>query len=101
MSGIEYAQWWPPKPGDLLRRFTHHGSDGMKIKQVHALVHVVAIFERDGDTLATVAEFLPSRRRWLYSTIRGWCEAQLGEYWPDGQPTPVGHHPCDACRGGQ
>lgn len=94
---IEYAAWWPPAVGDKLRHFTHHGAGGMKIKQVHALVHVVAVFEHEGDTLATVAEWFPTRRRWNYTTIFGWCEAVIS-YWPDGGSPPATHQPCDACK---
>lgn len=94
---VEYPVWWPPKVGDKLRHFTHHGSGGNRIVQVHALVHVVAVFEHDGDTLATVAEWFPTRRRWNYSTIRGWSEGMIS-HWPDGDQPPSSHQPCNACR---
>lgn len=96
---IEIAAWWPPKVGDKLRHFTHHGAGGMKIKQVHALVHVVAVFEWEGETLATVAEWFPSRRRWSYSVINGWSDAMI-LYWPDGASPPESHRKCDACTHG-
>lgn len=95
---VLFASWWPPKVGDRLRRFTLHGAGGMRVKQVHALVRVVAVFEHDGEIHATVAEWFPTRRRWHYETIQGWCGPAIGEYWPDGQPPPPEHRPCDACK---
>lgn len=101
---IDYsdASWWPPKAGDKLRHFTLHGAGGMCIKQVHALNHVVAVFEHDGRTLATVAEWFPTRHRWNYETISS-MQARFG-YWPDGQPPPEKHESepgvlCDCCKG--
>jgi len=101
---FQNAFWWPPKPGDKLRHFTLHGDDDGGTKQVHALAHVVAVFEWNGETLATVVEWFPSRRRWNYETIRGWLEAEI-LYWPDGQPPPKKHErspgdPCDCCKEG-
>ena len=100
-----YPSWWPPKVGDKLRHFTLHSSDteSDRLVQVHALVHVVAVFEHDGDTLATVAEWWPGSRRWNYETIRGWAEASSGEsYWPNGQKPTRRHgspgHWCDCCK---
>ncbi len=87
---------WPPKAGDKIRHFTQHGDSGGWPKHVHALVHVVAVFEHDGEVLATVAEWIPSRGRWLYETIHRWLQDEPG-YWPDGsQPPP--NHACDACK---
>jgi hypothetical protein len=94
---IEPAAWWPPKVGDRLRKFTLHGSGGNTVRQVHALCHVLAVFDHDGETRATIAEWLPTRRRWNYETI-GVIEAlpRFSKYWPDGQYPPT-RHPCVCC----
>lgn len=98
------ASWWPPKAGDKLRHFTLQGdpTSGWRQKQVHALDLVVAVFEHDGRTLATVAEWFPERHRWDYETISG-LQARFG-FWPDGQPPPQKHERapgvlCDCCEG--
>jgi len=88
----EPATWWPPKPGDRLRHFTLHGAGGMTVKQVHALVHVVAVFQHNGETLATVAEWFPTRRCWSYSTITALDSyPRWSKFWPDGQDPPEPH----------
>ena len=95
--------WWPPRVGDKLRHFTLHEIAG-HVTQVHALAHVVAVFEHNGETMATVAEWFPSRRRWNYETIRGWLDGRM-TYWPDGQPPPERHGSpgrwCDCCKDDQ
>lgn len=100
MVDYSEATWWPPKTGDKLRHFTQHGAGYGRIKHVHALSHVVATFEHEGRTLATVAEWFPSRHRWNYETISG-LQARFS-YWPDGQPPPEKHEsspgvPCACC----
>ncbi len=106
MTEVPNAPWWPPRPGDRLRHFALHGHpDGShRVIQVHALVLVMAVFEHEGETLATVAEWLSRRQEWKYETIRGWLEAPDG-YWPDGTPPPRPHQrgpgdPCDCCKPG-
>lgn len=92
MPNDNAATWWPPKPGDKLRHWTQHGAGGMTVKHVHALVHVVAVFEHEGETLATIAEWFPSRRRWDYTTInemKAW--SRWSTYWPDGESPPQPH----------
>jgi hypothetical protein len=95
VSDVEIAPWWPPKVGDKLRHATQHSAGDMRIKSVHALVHVVSVFEHDGDTLAVVAEWFPGRRRWNYEIIRGWTDATWA-YWPDGSEPPEKHRRCTA-----
>jgi hypothetical protein len=95
---MDEPAWWPPKRGDRLRHFTLREIDG-KMTQVHALVHVLAVFTNPAtsEKLATIAEWWPVRQRWHYETIKGWLEARE-EYWPDGQDPPR-KHPCICCEG--
>jgi len=88
---VKVPSWWPPTVGSKLRHFTlHTDPETGLLVQVHALVHVVAVFEHAGESLATIAEWLPTRRRWIYETILGWL--QNGEsYWPDGQEPSKPH----------
>lgn len=95
--------WWPPKVGDKLRHFTlHTDHESGGVKQVHALVHVVAVFEHAGESMATVAEWLPTKQRWVYETIAGWLQFNSDHYWPDGQRPGRIHgtpdRPCVCCR---
>jgi hypothetical protein len=90
------AARWPPRVGDRLRRYTLR-EDGGQVRQVHAPIRVVAAFHHDGDAVAVGAERTPGGR-WSYAIILR-REARLGEYWPDGQPPPAEHRPCDACAG--
>lgn len=78
--------WWPPKVGDKLRKHSQREIDG-KVTLVHALIHVVSVFEHDGETIATVAEWWPTKKHWHYVVIHGWLEATQA-YWPDGQKCP-------------
>ena len=87
--------WWPPKVGDILRkheRFVDHSRDnepgeGIPIKNVAAKVHVLALFEHDGETWIVTALWLPSRRRWKRE-IYGMIEASGGALWRDSDPVP-------------
>lgn len=99
MTALPCAPWWPPKPGDRLRHFmlTEDRRTG-KIYQIHALTLVMAVFEHEGESLATVAIWYPAKERWHYETIRGWLEAESA-YWPEGQPPPR-VHPCPCCQPG-
>ncbi len=97
LADAENAPWWPPRQGDRLRHFTLQGDAATRVRQVHALVDVVAVFEHEGETLATIAEWWPTKQRWSYQTIHGRLEATT-IYWPDGSPPPATHKPCDACR---
>ena len=87
--------WWPPKVDYKLRHFTRH-TIGSDFRAVHALVYVlgVVVHAPTNQILVTIAEWLPSRQRWLYSVI-GLLEARLN-YWPDGQSPPE-KHPCECC----
>jgi hypothetical protein len=78
--------WWPPKAGDKLRTHAQREIDG-KLTLVHALIHVVSVFDHDRETLATVAEWWPTKQRWNYKVIHGWLDAHE-DYWPDGQSAP-------------
>jgi hypothetical protein len=89
---MSHDQWWPPKVGDKLRHATLHYCDEPAPRKVDALVHVVAVFEHAGATLATVAEWFPSRRRWHYETI-GLAHASGLAYWPDGTAAPTIERP--------
>jgi hypothetical protein len=94
--------WWPPKAGDKLRHFTLHRNNDGRLTQIHALAHVVAVFQHAGETIATVAEWPQDRHRWVYTTIHGWLEARQS-YWPDGQDPPEKHesspgNPCECCK---
>lgn len=85
--------WWPPCPGDRLRHFTHR-TVGTKVKPVHAVAHVCAVFEHPatGETLATVAHQAPGAERWTYATISAMDSwPRWSKYWPDGQDPPTPH----------
>lgn len=69
-EGVEL--WWPPKRGDRLRYPTFHAAGDDHIRNVQALLHVVAVFSHDGQTHAVTAEWLPGRRRWAYETYTKW-----------------------------
>ena len=71
--------WWPPKIGDRLRGV--RGPDPAK----DPLLHVVAVFEHDGDQLIVTAEWSPTRQRWARE-VQGVTQAHVGLIRPDGAP---------------
>lgn len=57
--------WWPPKVGDRLLYETVN-EEG----QHTATVHVVSVFEHEGNTIVVGAEWWKFRRRWNYEVFR-------------------------------
>lgn len=80
--------WWPPKVGAILRHSTLHGAGAGRVKRVAARLHVTAVFkDKDGERRIVTAEWLPTRRRWIYE-VRSAVDAACGTIWPDGTKKP-------------
>lgn len=71
--------WWPPAAGDKLRGV--QGPD----EPEDPVLHVVAVFEHEGEARAVTAEWWPRRRRWHYE-VRTVVDADVGLVRPDGTP---------------
>ena len=84
----ETPKWWPPKVGDDLRHSTRHGAGAGRVKEVDALLHVIAVFkDKDGAKRIVTAEWFPTKLRWNY-TIMSLFDAASGLIWPDGADKP-------------
>jgi len=71
--------WWPPEVGAKLRGY--HGPDGRR----DPLIRVVAVFEHAGEHRIVAAEWVRTRRRWIYE-VHDRIRAEVGLIRPDGTP---------------
>lgn len=76
------STWWPPKVGDKLRQF-----DRIERGPIARLCHVVAVFDHDGRSHATIAWYGTHRQRWHYEVIDR-IRISYGLIWPDGMKCP-------------
>lgn len=79
--------WWPPAVGDKLRHVTLHGGGDYGVKNVDALLHVLAVFDHVGEVRIVTAEWFPTRKRWNYEVFNE-RQANFGTIFRDGDPNP-------------
>ena len=69
--------------GTALRHYTYHGAGAGRVKQVAALLRVLAVFDdKGGEKRIVTAKWFPTKHRWNYA-VMSWIDAAVGSIWLD------------------